>query len=129
MTLLCHLHYVPQTCPLYDLSTFASVTVSIWASALCPTSTTECIYLGSDQCAAVAKARSTEQAQAVWGFEEWRRRELAHRQREMVVTEEQRMATLEALALSRESSRQQELMEGSERLRARQVCSHSLGRT
>jgi hypothetical protein len=58
----------------------------------------------------------------VWEFEEWRRRELTHRQREMLAAEEQRTATLEALALSRESSCQQELLEASERLRSCQVC-------
>jgi hypothetical protein len=73
------------------------------------------------KCAAAAAAGHTaEQEEAVWVFECWRRHRLAQRQQAMVAEEAQRMASLESLAICRESSRQRDVSDATTRVKALQ---------
>jgi hypothetical protein len=65
---------------------------------------------------AAAAPRTEEQREAVWVFEAWRRGELARRREAMLAAAEQRMATLEALALSRETARQRDVAAAADRV-------------
>ena len=83
-----------------------------------------CLYMwaasvinAAHACAAAA-ARTEAQQDAVWAFEAWRRAQLPLRREAMLAAAQQRMSTLEALALSRETARQRDIAAATARVTA-----------